>query len=231
MIPTQDILNALEFRVAVKKFDPTKTLSSEQISMLQEAVRLTPSSAGMEPWKFVFITDQEIKQQLKPYSHNQPQVVDAPLLVVLCAKDTITNKDIEERFDRIVEVRNVTRESLSLYEKTTRKFLFLQKMQGILMGLPGYIFAGNSLTHWTQKQTYIALGNLLTVCAMSGIDASPMEGFIQRKYKKVLGQSIQGYTPVVICAIGFRAPDDFVSAQKKVRLPKERVIVSMSSEQ
>lgn len=231
MIPEKEVLEALEFRSAVKKFDPTKTLSQEQMSMLQDAVRLTPSSAGMEPWKFVFITDPSLKQKLKPYSHNQQQVVDAPLLIVLCAKDTVENRDIEERFERIVEVRGVTRESLSLYEKTTRKFLFLQKMQGILMGLPGYFFAGDSLTHWTQKQTYIALGNLLTVCAMNRVDASPMEGFIQCKYKKVLHQYIKGYTPVVICAVGFRASDDWISAQKKVRLPKERVIVSISSEQ
>lgn len=223
----EETLEALHFRCAVKKFDPKKKLSPEQIDLLQEALRLTPSSAGMEPWKFLFITDQELKQKLKSISHNQSQVADAPLLVVLCAKNDVTNKDIEERFDRIVEVRNVTRESLSLYEKTTRKFLLLEKMQRLLMGFPGWMFAGDSLTHWTQKQTYIALGNLLTVCAMNKIDVSPMEGFIQRKYKKVLKDYIKGYSPVVICAVGFRAEDDWISSQKKVRLPKERVITSI----
>ena len=122
MISPQETLDALNTRYAVKKFDTTKTLSEEKISFLEETLRLTPSSFGFEPWKFVFITDPQVKQKLFEFSPKNPQVIDAPLLIVFCAKDHVGSQDILDLVERTSKIRQIEVEKLTeLYMGTKSK--------------------------------------------------------------------------------------------------------------
>ena len=224
MIILQDTLDALNTRYAVKKFDPTKKLREEQLVLIEETLRLTPSSFGFEPWKFVIVSDQTIREKLFPHSRGNRQVITAPHLVVLCAKNHVGNADIRAFLKRTMEVRGVKESVLANLKKTLYGVVWARNLNMWTFGLPELIFGTKIFRQWQTKQVYIALGNLISVCAHQKIDAAPIEGFSQRAYKKILDTSVDGYTPVVLCAVGYRAADDMFASMAKVRKTKEEVI-------
>lgn len=204
------VLAQLRWRYATKKFDPTRKISPEWWAKLEEAVRLSPSSYGLQPWKFVVVTDPAVRAALHPFAWKQPQILDASHLVVFCRKRGMNPADVDRHVRRVAEVRNVPVDSLADLRN---------RMSGSVGGRPVA-----DVDNWASRQVYLALGVFLTSAALLGVDACPMEGFQPEKFDEVLGLPQQGYGAVVLAAAGYRSADDPSAAAAKVRFPHEEVI-------
>ena len=210
-IPGESLLQQLNWRYATKKFDPAKKISAADWAVLEQALILTASSYGLQPWKFIIVTDPALKAKLRPASWNQSQVEDCSHLVVFTAKQDITEADLDRFVARTAEVRGSTVESLAGYK-------------GFMMGdlVKG---ARHAVIHeWAARQTYIAMGNLLTSAALLGIDACPFEGIEPAKYDEILGLKGTGYATISACPVGYRADDDKYAAAPKVRFAAKDII-------
>ena len=208
-----EIIEKLRWRYATKKFDATKILSEEKLAILKEAFNLTATSYGLQPLKMVVITNIEIKEQLVPISMDQEQVKDASHVLVLCKEATMTSEYIVEHFNRVEATRNTSREILDPFQE----FLvtsFSEKQP-------------EDISLWMENQAYLALGNLLTVCALENIDACPMEGFDPQKYDELLQLEEKGLRSVLVLPVGYRAEDDFFSDLKKVRRGVDEVVIEL----
>ncbi|MBX2829022.1 MAG: NAD(P)H-dependent oxidoreductase [Flavobacteriaceae bacterium] len=208
------IIEKLKWRYACKKFDPSKKLSEEQIQILKDAFNLTATSYGLQPLKMLVISNQEIKEQLVPLSMDQLQVRDASHVLVICRENTISPDYIKGHFNRVVDIRNTPREILESFEDHLLESFGAKETADVSL--------------WMAKQAYIALGNLLTVCALEGIDACPMEGFEPLKYNDFLGLAEKGLSSVLVLPVGYRAEDDLFSDLKKVRRGVEEVVIEMN---
>lgn len=205
-----ELLFSLQWRYATKVFDRSKTIHADTWDAVEQSMVLTPSSFGLQPWKFITITRQEIKDELLAHSWNQAQVTDCSHLVVLCAKKSVNDHDIDEWLDHLAEARNVSRESLDGYA-------------GMMRGYLGNMNAEASLA-WAKNQVYIALGQLMTSAAVLKIDTCPMEGLIPDKYDQVLGLENGTYRTTVACAMGYRSSDDKYATTPKVRFSLDDVV-------
>jgi nitroreductase len=201
----------LNWRYATKKFDPLKKISKQDFADLLEVLRFSPSSYGLQPWKFVIVRDPDLRKKLRPHACNQPQVTDADTLFVFCALKTMDEKYVKHYADLIAKTRGVTRESLSGYE---------QKIMASLKGK-----SPEAISQWIKNQVYIALGIFLAECAHRKIDTCPIEGFDSKKFDELLTLPKEGLESVVLCAIGYRAPDDKYAHHKKVRFSKSEVFI------
>ena len=193
----------LHWRYAVKKFDADKKIPPATWSLLEESLRLAPSSFGLQPWKFFVVDNPETRKQLLPHSWGQTQVVDASHLVVLALKLNVGPADADRLIERIAEVRSVPEASLEGYRGVMKNSLKSKSQAEIDV--------------WMTNQVYIALGQLMTTAAMLGVDSCPMEGFVPPKYDEVLGLAAKGYRSVVVAALGTRADDDAYAKLAKVR--------------
>ena len=210
-VSNETLLQQLRWRYAVKKFDPSRKISAEDWQTLEQALVLTPSSFGLQPWKFVVVTDQTTKEKLVSASWNQRQVADASHVVVFTVRQPLTESDVDRHVARTAEVRNVPVESLAGFKKM---------MMGSLVPPP----EGFDIHHWAALQAYIALGSFMTAAAMLGIDTCPMEGIVPAKYDELLNLTQEGYGTVVVCVAGYRAPDDKYAALPKVRFQPDDVM-------
>ena len=213
-ITTEDLLTQLNWRYATKRFDSQRKINPQTWAALEEALVLTPSSFGLQPWTFIVVTNPAIREQLVPASWGQRQVADASHLVVFAIKKDLSEADIDAYLNRIVAVRGAARDSLNGYR---------DMMIGSL--LKGRDEAARK--SWASNQVYIALGNFLTSAALLGIAACPMEGFEPAEYDKILGLNPQGLSTVVAAAAGYRALSDKYAGAKKVRFPKTEVLVEV----
>lgn len=209
IVPSEQILENLSWRYATKKFDPARKIPAALWSSLEKAAILAPSSYGLQPWRFVVVTDAAVRAKLRAVSWNQPQITDASHLVVFCRNSALKRADVERYIARISEVRGVARESLKGF-------------QDMMIGTVEKPGADNST--WAARQVYIALGFFLSACAMSGVDACPMEGFEAEKYDEILGLKKDGYSATVLATAGYRAGDDPIAAMKKVRFEEKDVV-------
>jgi len=157
------LLERLNWRYATKQFDPNRKIRSEDWAVLEEALRLTPSSGGLQPWKFIVVTDPAMRTKLLPASYGQAQITAASHLVVFTAKKNFSEADVDAFIHQTAAMRGVSVESLAPY-------------RGILVGGIVQAMDEQARNAWARNQAYIALGNLLTSSAMLGIDACPMEG-------------------------------------------------------
>lgn len=208
------LLHQLQWRYATKRFDPTRQISPEDWQVLAEALVLTPSSFGLQPWKFWVVTNPEVKAQLLPLSWKQVQIVEGSHVVVMAARKNLSADDVDRYVARVGEVRNTPIDKLAGFRKM---------MIGALVPPP----AGFDINEWAAKQVYIALGNFMTAAAVMGIDTCPMEGIEPAKYDALLGIGEQGYGTVVACVAGYRAADDKYAATPKVRFLTSEVIVEV----
>lgn len=206
------IINALNWRYAVKKFDK-KRIPQDKLDTIMEALRLTPSSLGLQAWKFVIVENKELREQLLPASMNQEQVVDASHLLVLTRNKDLSEGDVKKWTDFLAVERNM---------EDDKRDGFHQMILGYLNGQEE-----EAKGIWLDKQLYIALGNLMTVCALEGIDACPMEGFNPQQYDEILQLEEQGLKSVVVCPIGYRSEEDLYQHLAKVRYSKEDVFLSI----
>lgn len=218
-----ELLQALNWRYATKKYDINKKLDEKTLSTLLETLRLTPSSLGMQPWKFLVIENKEVREKLKEAGFSQSQWTEASHLIILCAKNKIDNSDAERFLQSIAEQRSVSRSSLDAFGKNIFDFIKVIKLSNLFGRGIMRLITGMSAIDWSDKQCYIALGNLLTSAALLGVDASPMEGFSPVKFDKILG--LDGYHTVVSCALGYRDEhNDFLATAKKVRYSMNEVV-------
>lgn len=203
-----DIIESLKWRYAVKSFDPNKKLSPSQVDRIKEGLQLTPTSMGLQLMQFIIIENQDLKNQLVPFAFNQSQIKDCSHLVILCRKDKLQEDDITTFVERTSKVRKLEKEhpTLSNYEKMLRNSLNLPTEQQ---------------QAWMENQVYIALGNLMTVCAAEKIDSCPMEGFNRTELNAFLKLPEKNLNAVVICPIGYRSQEDKYSTIAKVRRAKE----------
>lgn len=203
------IIDALNWRSAVKKFDTSKKLTDSQLATILEAARLSPSSYGLQPWRFVVVTDPAVRAQLREASWGQAQITDASHLVVLAAQ-TPDDALVDSYVANIAMSRGVSIDSLAG---------LAQMIKGMLAGM-----SAEQRLQWAQKQVYIALGVMLTVTAMLGVDSCPMEGFDPAKYDEILNLPQQGLHATVVCALGSRAAEE--TTLSKIRLPMDVVVVN-----
>lgn len=201
---------ALEWRYAVKKFDPARRIPDATWKALEHALVHAPSSFGLQPWRFVVVSDPALRAQLRDASWKQSQVTDASHFVVFAARVGMTEADVQRHVDRIAAVRGVTPESLAGYQGVMTKHL-----AGLGAGADG----------WHARQAYIALGQLLASAAVLGVDACPMEGIDPARYDELLGLAPLGYHALCAAALGYRAADDAYAAARKVRFPADEVIL------
>ena len=210
---SSEILDKLKWRYACKKFDTTKKLTQEKLTILKNAFNLTATSYGLQPLKMLVISNQKIKQDLVSLTMNQQQVADCSQVLVLCTETKISSTYIKEYFDTVVSLRETPREVLQPFEDFLTKD-FSQKDP-------------SQINTWMAKQAYLALGNLLTVCALEDIDACPIEGFEPQKYDSFLDLTDKGLQSVLVLAVGYRAADDVFSSMAKVRRGTEKVIIEL----
>lgn len=203
------ILDTLNKRYATKKFDPTKKICAEDLNTLKEVLRLTPSSYGLQPWKFLIIENPELRAQLREQSWGQSQVTDASHLIVFCTYTDMTDELIDSHVRNTAETRNLDIANLQGYADFVKK-----KMQGL---------TPEQKRTWNSKQAYIALGQFMVACAEMQIDATPMEGFEPEKYNEILGLTEKGLQATLVCAIGYRSADDAAQFSPKVRRPIEDI--------
>lgn len=208
-----NIIKSLEWRYATKKFNNTKKLSEEQLQTIREAFNLTATSYGLQTLSLVIVKNEEIRNELLPHAFNQKQVVDASHLLVICYPDSFDGTNVEAYFNRVKEKRNTPDEVL----KPFRDFL-----------MNDFDSKSDVDKHKSFiNQTYIALGNLLTVCALEKIDACPMEGFNPAKFDEVLKLKDKNLKSALLLPIGFRADDDFMAKEKKVRKSLSEIIIEI----
>ena len=208
-----NIIENLNWRYATKEFDPQRDMPSKDLDTLLEVLRLSPSSFGLQPWKFVLVKDQAKKEELLPFSWNQKQVVDASELIVLCCQVNFGEADVNRFLESIALQRKMELKDLSGYKDMILGFM--KEM------------SAPELKNWMKAQVYIALGNLLTACADLKIDACPMEGFNKANYDKILNLTEHGLESVVVCPVGYRSSSDKYAILPKVRYPVDEVVLKI----
>ena len=213
-IHSEQLLHQLNWRYATKQFDPNRKISAHDWAALEEALRLTPSSGGLQPWKFVVVTDPAVRARLRPVSYGQAQITDASHLVVIASKLNFNEADVDAHIRHVAKFRGAPVETLA-------------PLRNMLVG--GIVQSRDEAgrNDWARDQAYIALGNLLTSAAMLGIDACPMEGFDRAQYDEILGLKAKGFAAAVIATLGYRASTDKYAAAPKVRYPKEQVFLTV----
>lgn len=210
-IPESQLLAAFDWRYATKKFDPTKKVPADTWAALERSLVLTPSSFGLQPWKFIVVTNPAVRDKLLPASWKQAQVVDCSHLVVFAMRKGVDEAFVDKFFARQMEVRGDTAESLAGY-------------RGMMTGFVKNITANGLLDQWATKQVYIALGQFMAAAALLGVDACPMEGISPAAYDDVLGLKDTDFATVVACAVGYRAADDKYATAAKVRFADAEMI-------
>ena len=206
----QEIIQKLQWRYATKAFDATKKLSDAQFSTILESLRLSASSFGLQPWKFVVVRNPALRKELVAHSWNQAQVSEASHLIVFCSYLDMTAEQVVNYIQSICSTRGVTAESLKGYQDMMLGFLDKQDP--------------SKRQAWMKNQIYLALGNLLTTCALMDVDSCPMEGFDPTAYDRILGLEAKGLRSVVVCPVGFRADGDKYAQAKKVRYPVKDIV-------
>jgi len=206
------LLEALRWRYATKKFDPTRTIPPAIWAALEEALVLTPSSFGLQPWRFIVVADPVVRGRLLPASWNQSQTVDASHFLVFARRDNLPDSEIDRYLDHMATVTGTPREKLGGLRSVMAGFCQRARDEGWL-------------NPWADRQVYIALGSFMTAAAALGIDTCPMEGIAPAQYDEILGLTGSGWSTLVACAAGYRSPDDAHAARPKVRYPTAEIIV------
>lgn len=202
-------MEAMDFRHACKIFDETKKISDQNMRFILEAGRKSPSSFGQEGWKFLVITNEELRAKLKPFCWDQPQITTCShLVIVLAAIEAVKPESgiPALRFAR----REMPQEKKDFYNKLYKDHLTVTKV----------LDSDENVYSWTARQTYIAAGNMMTAAAIKGIDSCPIEGFEKAKVEEVLGLDTKKFQLSMVLPFGYR-----INPQStQMRLPFEEVI-------
>ena len=200
------LIENLKWRYATKKYDTTKKVSEDDLRQIKEAIRLSPSSYGLQAFKILDIKDKDIREKLKLASYWQPQITEASHLLVFCGYADVNDGHIDEYLNLKADTQGFDVELLKEFRNFMKVFIEGRK-------------SGKQV--WTAKQTYIALSNAIAACAELKIDSTPMEGFEAEKYNEILGLSSKGLKADVLLAIGYRSDEDKTQYDVKIRKPME----------
>jgi len=211
-VSTDDILEALRWRYAVRVFDPTRTIPAATWEALEKSLVLTPSSFGLQPWKFLVITDKEVMEQLVPLAWYQRQIADCSHLVVFLAKTEFYREDVEKFVQDTANTRGQERDALEGFFNSMEKFRVR--------------LTAEEATLWAQRQCYIAQGQMMLAAALLGVDSCPMEGFQAAKFDEFLSEKfgIEGYSSTLLLPCGYRSETDKYATAAKVRFKIEEMV-------
>jgi len=210
-VSPETLLQALNWRYATKVFDPARKVSEADLKVLLDSLVLAPSSFGLQPYRFLVVTDPQVRAKLREASWGQSQVTDCSHLVVFLARQKMTEADVDHLLQRIIQVRGGKVEDLAGYRSI---------MVGTLVSGP----RSASVPEWSARQAYIALGQLMASAALLGLDTCPMEGFDPAKYDEILDLGNTPFRTVVVCPVGYRASGDKYASLAKVRFPAEELV-------
>ena len=202
-----DYLEALQKRYSVKKFDPSKEVSSPILQNILQAGKLSASSLGLQPYKILVVQSKEMLEKLIPAFHNPSQISTCSKLIVIVSKKTVDGSYVDGYFRHISEVREIPVEILSVFRKN----------------IETYTESSTDLQAWADKQSYIVLGNLMFAAALEKVDSCPMEGFKKDIIEDILGLDTKKESVAVTLALGYRSEDDDFQRLKKVRKPDEKL--------
>jgi nitroreductase len=206
------IIEALNWRYATKKMNG-KAVPQEKVDLILEAARLAPTSSGLQPYKVIVITNTGLKQTLLAHSFNQSQIIDSSHLLVFAAWDTYTEDRINGVFTHTHKERGTAPESTTDYQE-------------MLVGIYEPRTEEVNFNH-AARQAYIGFGMALTEAAIQKVDATPMEGFDNAQYDKILGLNEIGLKSVAIMPLGYRdETGDWLVNLKKVRQSKSDFIIN-----
>tara|TARA_B110001454_G_scaffold217264_1_gene242189 strand:+ start:980 stop:1612 length:633 start_codon:yes stop_codon:yes gene_type:complete len=209
-----NIIDNLKWRYAVKKFDSEKQLSEAQINTLKEAFNLTATSYGLQPIKLVVVKNKEIQKELIQHSFNQNQILEASHVLVICVPNNYTTEEVENYFNLVQKIRNTPEEITKPFKDFLTADIENKTQEELLL--------------WNKNQAYIALGNLMTVCAVEKIDACPMEGFIPEKYDEILRLKPHNLKSILALPVGFRANDCYMKDLTKIRKETQEIVIEIN---
>jgi len=198
-----EFINNQNFRYATKIFDANKKVSTENLELIKQAIQLSVSSYGLQPYKVYIITEHNLREKLLPASRNQRQITEASHLFIFCNYTKIEPIEIDKFIDYTVKTRQLQPNEMNGYSKFMKTKIAEKST--------------DEQFYWTKHQTYIALANLLSVCAELKIDSCPMEGFEPKQYNEILGLTEKGLNASIIATIGYRAIEDDTQNLPKVR--------------
>lgn len=201
------------WRYATKKFDSSKKITNEEIAILKEAIRLSSSSYGLQPYKIIIVENPELRAQLQPAAWGQSQIVDASHIIIFANELNFGVTGIDSYFKNVSETRNVTLESMKGYIDFMKKTITA--------------LSEEEKNNWSAKQTYLALGNLLNAAADLKIDVTPMEGFVPAQVNQALGLDKLGLNATLIATLGYRHEEDATQHFKKVRKSNEELFITL----
>ena len=207
---SQELLGALNWRYATKKFDPNRKLDLKTLNTLLEATRLSASSMGLQPYKFIHVKDVGVRESLKEHSFNQTQITDASDMIVFAALNSISDEHIEQYARTEGELRNRTEEQIERKMKSTKAYVDRMNADEQFI--------------WNSKQAYISMGTLLSTAALLNVDACPMEGINPKEYDRILQLEALNLRSLAVVTLGFRSSEDAYSDQSKFRFPKGQII-------
>jgi nitroreductase len=205
------LLETLHWRYATKAFDPSRTIEPAAWDALEQALVLTASSYGLQPWRFLVITDPALRADLRPHAWNQSQITDCSHLVVLLSKRSITATDADRLITATATARGLDPAALDGY----RRMIQVDLIEGP---------RSQRIEDWAARQVYIALGTLLSGAALLGVDTCPIEGFSPADFDRILGLDGSDYRSCVVCACGHRSSDDKYATLAKVRYSADALI-------
>lgn len=206
------LIDNLNWRHAVKAYDPSKKVSEEHIAQIVEAARLAPTSSGLQPFKVIVVRDAEIKEKLSKGALNPECMRDASHVIIFAAWDRYTEERIDKVYDFTTEERGLPK---------GRFVSYTDKLKSIYLPQPAEL----NFTH-TARQTYIALGLALAQAAELKIDTTPVEGFNNEWVDEVLDLKKHGLKSVSLMYVGYADQEkDWVGSMKKVRIPKEEFVM------
>ncbi|WP_330442125.1 NAD(P)H-dependent oxidoreductase [Flavobacterium sp. C4GT6] len=209
----ENYIESLNWRYATKKYDPTKKVSAQDLETLKEAVQLSVSSMGLQPYKVLIIENPEVRQKLKAAGYNQDGITESSQLFVFAYEKNVSENHVEAYMDNISKVREVEKDSLKPFEDMVNGFINNQTEEG--------------KNEWAAKQAYIALSTLINTAALLKIDATPMEGFNAQQFDEILGLDKLGLSTAVIAAVGYRHEEDGFQHFKKVRKPQNELFITI----
>jgi len=206
-----NILDQLNWRYAVKQFDTEKKLRKDQVETLLKAANLTATSFGMQPSKIIVVENKSLREELVQYSWGQRQVADASHLLIITINSSAGEKEVDAFVKRTAVARSTSEDNLEGMSKM---------IKGFLRGMDD-----SQKYNWMSNQAHIILGNLLTVCAVEGIDACPIAGFQPEKYDELLELEKDGQKSVLVLPVGFRLDSDKYADFSKVRMTDNEYVI------
>ena len=206
-----ELLKALRWRYATKRFDPTRKVSEDNLQNLMEAVNLSASSFGLQHYRMVVVEDAGVKKELRAASHDQAQLTESSHVFVFAAMTEVSPAYVDEYMQRMADTRGLP----------------VEKVQGFGEYIKGSLKdkSADYIQNWNKRQAYTGLGTLLAAAAELRIDSCPMEGFVAADYDRILGLTERGLTATVICPVGYRSAEDATQQHKKVRLPLGEMVI------